>query len=184
MYYGYGYQGGYYGYGYYGHSYYGYSDSDPIYGYSGSVTDPYTGYTHIHSVYADVDGAYYHTQDEDRGPLMDRSVQTTTSYQSGVYTTDVLSSFTPLDGNYESYGSRYTSSYDLNDHTSTTDQTYFSEGYSFSEFHSQDYATGASVSSYDTRYFYANGYNEYTTSSYNGPGGYTSTSIGGYHYTS
>ena len=164
----------------------GYDDgyaSDPLYGYRSSVTDPATGYTHIQSAYYDASGFYYRGLDEDRGPYFDHSVQTTRTYASGVYTTDVLETSTPLDGAYQTYGTRDTSTYDVNSHTSTTNAVQFSAGYSLSDFHSYNYATGASVASYDARFFYAYGYNEYTVSTYDGPQGHTYSSVGAYHYT-
>ena len=165
---------------------YGYADGpngQPLYGSSTSSTDPTTGYTHTHGYYADAYGGYERSFDEERGPAFDRTYQITQSYASGVYETDVLSTATPLDGVYASYGTRYSSTYDLADHTATTDETTFSSGYSFSAFHSTDYATGATVASYDTRYAYAGGYYEYTWSTYAGPGGTTTTAGGAYHAT-
>jgi hypothetical protein len=169
-----------YGYGYYGS--YGYY-SDAIYGYMNTVMDPSTGYTHIHSVYSDASGSYYLSRDEDRGPNIDQVTQTARTYYAGVYTTDMLNSTTPLDGEYHTYGTRYTNTYDINSHIETTNNVYFASGYSFSDFHSYNYETGASIASNDTRFFYAYGYNEYTTSSYSGPNGYNASSVEAYHYT-
>lgn len=176
--YGYG-ADGYYGYGYYGYGYF----ADPIYGYMNSVTDPSTGYTHTHSMYATASGSYYHTIDDDRGPAFDRSVQITRNSYGGNYRTDILTSSTELNGTYYSYGTRYTSSYDISTHIATTNNVYFAQGYSFSDFHSINYETGASINSEDTRYFYSYGFYEYNTSTYNGPGGYNYASTAAYHYS-
>lgn len=155
----------------------------PLYGYSHSSTDPDTGYTHTHAVYADAYGTYERVFDEERGPAFDRTYQYTYSYDAGVYERDVLSTTTPLDGSYQSYGTRYTSTYDLTDATTTTTDVAFSAGYSSSVFHSTDYDTGATIASYDARWFYAGGYYDYRRTSYDGPGGSTYSAGGAYYAT-
>ena len=155
----------------------------PLYSHSDSTTDPATGYVHTHAFYADAYGDYARTLDEERGPAFDRRVQTIYSSYAGVTETDVVQTTTPLDGAYESYGTHYTGTYDAYDHTATTADTVFRAGYSYTAFHSVDYVTGATVDSADTRWFYAGGYYEDTSSTYAGPGGTVSTAEGGYHPT-
>lgn len=159
-------------------------DSPALYGYSTSTFDPSSGYTHTHQYYANALGTYERTFDENRGPNFDRTYQNTQSYASGVYTSEILNTTTPLDGMYASYGTRYNSTYDINDRTATTNAVTFSSGYSSSVFHSEDYSSGTSVASYDTRFFYSGGYYEYNSSYYSGPGGNTSSAGGAYHYNS
>lgn len=159
----------------------GYGADVPLYGYATTEVDASSGYVHHHSAYADAGGTYSHVTDEWRGPAFDRSYSATTSYGDGVYRSDVLDAATPMDGVYATYGSRYATTYDLASHVATSTSVSFSSGYSYTAFQSIDYDTGASVSSYDTRWFSEGGYYEYTRSSYDGPGGPATTAIGGYH---
>jgi hypothetical protein len=148
-----------------------------------TVLYPSTGYIHTHSLYLDASGSYYRSRDEDRGRNIDQATQTTKTYYSGVYTIDKLTSTTPLDGKYHTYGTRYMIIYNITSHIDTINNAYFTNHYSFSDFHLCNYNTGTSVASYGARFFYAYGYYEYTISSYNGPNGYSASSVGAYHYT-
>ena len=160
--------------GYYGdtYSYYNETSSNAQYGYF---------YQHI-SLF-DAAGLYDHEVYESKGPNFETLNEYTKSYDGGVYTFDTQHTVTPLDGVYESYGSRETSSYNANYATASYDDVSFSSQQSYAIFSSYDYATGASVLSYDSRSFYGSGFYEYNRSFYSGPGGSSAQYYASYHYS-
>ncbi len=160
--------------GYYGdtYSYYNETSSNSQYGYF---------YQHI-SLF-DEAGLYDHEVYESKGPNLETLNAYTSSYDGGVSTYDVQHTVTPLDGVYESYGSRETSVYNSNYATASDDYVTFSNQQSYSVFSSYDYATGSSVLSYDSRSFYDSGFYEYNRSFYSGPDGSSAQYYGSYHYS-
>ena len=89
-----------------------------------------------------------------------------------------------MDGVYESYGDRETSSYNANYETMSYEEVNFSSQQSYSVFSSYDEATGAAVLSYDSRSFSESGFYEYNRSFYSGPGGSNVQYYASYHYNS
>ena len=160
-------------------SYYG--DTYSYYNYT-SYNSQY-GYFYQHISFFDEAGLYDHETYESRGSNVETSNDHTRSYSGGVYTYDVQHTTTVLDGVYESYGNRETSSYNSNYNTASNDYVNFNTQQSYSIFGSYDYATGASVLSYDSRSFYDSGFYESNTSFYSGPGGYSVQDYASYHYT-
>ena len=166
-------------------SYYaGSGQADPYYYYNYTSATSQYGYIYQHISFFDALGNYDHEIFEARDRYMSTTNQYTQSYQGGVYNRDIENTTTPLDGVYKSYGTRYTSTYDANYNTLSTDNVSFSDQQSYSIFSSVNYQTDATVVSYDTRDFYGAGFYEFNTTFYSGPGGYTAVSYGAYQYNS
>ncbi len=147
----------------------------------------YTSYNdgifYQHISFFDTAGLYDREINEVKGSYAETLNQYTRSYSAGVYTYDVQHTTTPLDGVYQSYGDRETTTYNANYTTASNEYVSFNAQQSYSIFSSYDYATGASVTAYDSRSFYSSGFYEYNHSFYSGSNGYSNVAYGSYHYT-